>query len=123
MNNETISLDNLDDNSLKTSLCQLVTHICKLEEKVEHYRNEIEEYEVHTEQLEKDVENLVADNEKLKEKNEHLNRSLNDVNYVPWNSNYTEKAILEFIGNCPVKVFEKLLKNRSSPTGQSKDSS
>ncbi len=68
MNNETISLNGLDDSPIKTSLGQLVTHIYNLEEQVEHYKNECEEHEAHSDQLEKDVETLLAENEKLKEK-------------------------------------------------------
>lgn len=141
MNNETISLNGLDDSPLKTSLGQLVTHIYNLEEKVQHYQNEIEEHEAHSEQLENDVETLLAENEKLKkerddfevqwhkslegqvdleeenkklkEKNEDLNRRFNDVNYVPEN-NYTEKAILEFIESCPIKVLKKINQSNDS---------
>lgn len=108
MNNETISLNGLDDSPLKTSLGQLVTHIYNLEEQVQHYKNEVEEHEAHSDQLETDVETLLAENEKLKKENEDLNRRFNDVNCVPTNPNYTEKAILEFIGSCPVKVVEKI---------------
>lgn len=44
---------------------------------------------------------------KLQKDNEDLNRRLNDVNYVPSNK-YTEKAILEFIDDLPVKVVKKI---------------
>jgi len=51
---------------------------------------------------------LRNENEKLKERNEDLHKDLNNVDRVPWNSNYTDKAILEFIGNCSVNIVNKI---------------
>lgn len=61
--------------------------------------------------LEAENEKLKAELANVKEKNEDLNRTLNDVNYVPFNPNYTEKAILEFIRSCPIKIVEKINQN------------
>ena len=65
--------------------------------------------EIHSRMSKEQEKELKDEIENLKEKNEDLNRRLDDVNYVPFNPNYTEKAILEFIDSCPIKVVENKL--------------
>lgn len=48
---------------------------------------------------------LKAELDCVKKENEDLNRRFNDVNYVPFNSNYTDKAIDEFLDSIPKRFL------------------
>lgn len=72
----------------------------------EGYKTDLSNSHKQKKHMVKEIVKLKQDIECLKEENEALNRRLNDVNHVPF-TDYTDKAIDEFLGSCPVRCLQK----------------
>ena len=75
----------------------------EIKETMDEYYDKIERLE----EITGEVYDLRDENKKLKGKNEDLNRRFNDVNHVPFNSNYTDKAIDEFLSSIPKRFLKE----------------
>ncbi len=89
--------------SLEDENKKLKAELDDVKEDLEWNKHEVVRYSVALEE-----EYVLKDEyEKLKAETEDLNRRFNDVNYVPFNSNYTDEAINGFLDSIPKRFLSQ----------------